>query len=111
MKVVVLASNDPFLDGEPEEFPHREAAMAEYRALWIGFLMGQVEPNYVGDKPGPTADARARMDELQPLISRGPGRVWREFADSLPGFQEWWGDTASRLEAGITVKLDSSRDE
>lgn len=79
------------LDGTPEEFPHREAAMAEYRALWLGFLMGESEPA-IGDMKCPTENVRRRMDELQLMIARGPGPVWKAFAASLPGYLEWWGN-------------------
>lgn len=88
--------NDPFMDGDPADFPHREEAMAEYRALWIQFIWGgQTEPDYVGNKPAPTEEARLRMDALQPLICHGPGPVWRAFTATLPGFREWWDGVAA----------------
>lgn len=90
MKARALDSNDPFLDGDSEDFPRREEAMAEYRALWLDFPQGHSEPGYIGDRPGPVESSRRRMDDLQRLISRGPGRVWREFTDTLPGYKEWW---------------------
>ena len=31
-----------------------------------------------------------RMDAFQPLICRGPGPEWQAFAESLPGFVEFW---------------------
>ena len=93
-----LGPDDPWLDGDPEDFPHREEAMAEYRALWTQFLMGESEQDYVPGKPGPTMDARTRMDELQPLICRGPGPVWRAFRATLPGFQEWWDGVAKIVQ-------------
>jgi hypothetical protein len=82
------------LNGTPEEFPHREEAKAEYRALWLAFLSGDSEEIFIGKVP--SQEARSRMDALQPLISHGPGSVWREFADSLPGYNEFWGATLSR---------------
>ena len=99
MKAVYLGPDDPLLDGDPEDFPHREEAMAEYRALWLQFLGGLSE-EMLG-RPGPTLAAQKRMDELQPLISHGPGKVWRAFRETLPGYVEWWGGAYDTVEALI----------
>lgn len=101
MKVSTLDPDDPFLDGDPADFPMREEAMAEYRALWLDFLQGHTDPNYIGRRSAPVEESRRRMDELQPLISRGPGRVWRDFARSLPGYQEWWEGATTEALAEI----------
>lgn len=84
------------MDGDPADFPHREEAMAEYRALWMQFIWGgQNEPDYVPGKLAPTEEARLRMDELQPLICHGPGPLWQAFVATLPGFKEWWGEVST----------------
>ena len=103
MKAVYLDENDPFLDGDPEEFPHREEAMAEYRALWLQFLGGMSE-DLLG-RPGPVAASQKRMDELQLLICHGPGPLWRSFRATLPGYAEWWGEANSVAAAVIRAKV------
>ncbi len=79
-----------YLDGDPADFPHRESAMAEYRALWNQFLMGESEPDLLCRRM-PTMEAQRRMDYLQEQISRGPGPIWKKFAATMPGYLEWWG--------------------
>lgn len=70
------------LDGTPEEFPHRQEAMGIYRALWATYTL--------------TTDTETKkeleeaMDVEQCRICRGPGPLWQGFADSLPGFREFW---------------------
>ena len=94
------------MDGRPEDFPDRQEAMIEYRALWLAFLGGESEP-FIADLRSryPTEIACRRMDVLQTLISRGPGRVWREFAATLPGFDEWWGNSTKEIVSKFESKL------
>jgi len=83
--------DDVYLDGKPEDFPEREAAMEEYRALWFEFLRGASQEFLPGcDRRFPTNDMMLRMDVLQTKIARGPGPVWKGFAASMPGYLEWW---------------------
>lgn len=88
MRLKILTEEDPFLDGNPEDFPQREEAMLEYRALWTAFLMGSSEKS--GAFLIPALELRNRMDELQLQISYGPGKVWQDFKKSMPGYNEWW---------------------
>lgn len=103
--VLVDDPNDVFMDGDPADFPHREEAMAEYRALWLQFLMGTSEPLLSGGSRVPTEDARKRMDDLQLLICHGPGKVWRDFKTSLPGYAEWWDGVADAAVEHIDRKF------
>lgn len=92
--LTVTLAKDAFLDGDPADFPHREEAMAEYRALWMQFLMGTSDVHPLNpERRSPIDEAEKRMDELQSLISRGPGPVWKAFRATLPGYNEWWGGT------------------
>ena len=75
----------PF-DGSPEEFPHRDWAMEQYRMAWMSWLATW----------GGSRKARWRrealenyMDELQLQISRGPGPIWQKFKTTLPGWEEY----------------------
>lgn len=77
--------------------------MAEYRALWLQFLSG-VSQEQLG-RPSPVEASQKRMDELQSLISHGPGKVWREFRATLPGFVEWWGGMEEAVDAVLRVKF------
>lgn len=101
LDVMYPRGGDPTLDGAPEDFPYRKEAMAEYRALWSGFLMGKSSDKFLGGR-GPTPEAQKRMDELQAQISPGPGPVWRAFAASMPGFREWWEGAIGKAHDRIT---------
>lgn len=103
-KVVILSPDDPFLDGDPVDFPSREEAMAEYRLLWLDFLQGKSEV-YFGDRLAPVEESRVRMDALQSSICRGPGPLWRDFVATLPGFQEWWDGTATDITETYMEKV------
>lgn len=89
-KMDLTPERERYLDGDPADFPNRESAMAEYRALWNQFLLGESEPDF-GGRRMPIEDSRRRMDSLQEQISRGPGPVWKKFTASMPGYLEWWG--------------------
>lgn len=80
---------DARLDGTPEEFPHRERAMALYRTLWSAWLMSA--------DPEDKVRLQQEMDAAQLEIARGPGKVWREFARSLPGYEQWWANLAWKV--------------
>lgn len=72
------------LDGTPEEFPNRDAAMAEYARLWDEFRLGGVFDAQESVR------LQQAMDDAQLQISRGPGPLWQDFADSLPGYRAFW---------------------
>lgn len=78
-----MENYDLELDGTPEEFPHRAAAMSAYRALWASWLLSVPE-----DK----LSLEEAMLEEQRRICRGPGRVWNEFVATLPGYEQWRGN-------------------
>jgi hypothetical protein len=76
------------LDGKPEEFPTRDAAMREYRLLWLSWLAQW------GSRRQSRWRKQAleiRMGELQTEVCVGPGPLWLEFSRTLPGFVEFWG--------------------
>lgn len=101
-----ILAPDTFLDGDPADYPHREEAMMEYRALWMGFLMGDSEDHPLnGSRRSPTEESKKRMDELQPLICRGSGPVWKAFRATLPGYNEWWAGTYEDGMKAIKAKL------
>lgn len=74
--------DDTHLDGDPADFPHREEAQQNYRTLWAAFVLCT---NAEHQKL-----LAQQMDNEQLRISRGPGPLWRAFADTLPGFRNWW---------------------
>jgi hypothetical protein len=81
------------LNGTPEEFPHRSEAMDLYRVLWMAYL-GHWGPPY--DQPGRHHHhwklhvLLDYMDDLREGICHGPGTVWEEFGEALPGFVDYW---------------------
>jgi len=82
------------LDGEHEDFPNREEAMQEYRLLWLSWLAQW------GSRQQSRWRKQAleiRMGELQLEVCVGPGPLWFDFARTLPGFVEFWGN----LEWGL----------
>jgi len=90
-------SKDAFLDGTPDEFPNREQAKKEYREAWQSWLGCWGDDKQMRWRK---QQLETRMDELQLQICRGPGPVWREFTESLPGFREHWknlGEQAAKL--------------
>lgn len=87
------------LDGTPEEFPHREKAKATYRILWETYLVTQDLDVRQALEQG--------MDAEQVRICRGPGPLWQNFADSLPGFHEFWERFDAECVSMISSLLSS----
>lgn len=75
----------------------REQAVEMYRAAW---LMHQQTPDV-------RWELQLRMDELQPKIAPGPGPVWLAFAQTLPGFLEFW----ATWHKDMTVKVQEFEEE
>jgi len=84
-----VSMDDERLNGNPQDFPHREEAQNIYRALWACWLISR--------NPEEKTSLEEEMDAQQLRISRGPGSVWRAFAASLPGFNAWWAREATEM--------------
>lgn len=88
----MTTQDESHLDGTPEEFPHRDEAMGRYRTLWNSWLV------CTGSEQKRALEAT--MWEEQVRICRGPGKLWHEFAATLPGFEQFWQhQTTDALEA------------
>lgn len=68
-------------------------ARRAYRDAWSTYLL-------CGDEEERERLGRF-MDSLQSRIARGPDDpAWQEFADSLPGFRDFWDRWGRRVLAG-----------
>lgn len=72
-----------------------EEAMAEFRALWYSFLLGESEDFY--GMRWPTEAIRDRLDALQKVIAKS-ARAWRKFSAALPGYREHWEAISEKME-------------
>lgn len=59
-----------------------ERAKEMYRDAWAAWLLTTDESTRL--------HLEQTMDALQPRITKGPGPEWRSFAETLPGFLEFW---------------------
>lgn len=57
-------------------------AKERYRTVWSSYCLCQDELQ--------KRELEKLMDDLQPRICRGPGPEWQAFAETLPGFLEFW---------------------
>jgi len=71
-----------------------DEAIAEYTALWNGFLAGNQE--FLLGVAVPTELVQNRMDELQDYISQ---ERWKSFIHELPGLKESLAAMAQTAEA------------
>jgi hypothetical protein len=78
-----------YLDGNPHEFPNRDPAMVEFRLLWLTWLASWGRRRQDRWR---RHLLQCRMDELRVDIARGPGPFWQEFAETLPGYVEFWNN-------------------
>lgn len=81
------------LDGTEVEFPHRQEAMRNIRAMWSGWLV-------LGDLGARDELAVAIADE-RIRICHGPGPLWRSFAATLPGYSEMETDFTASVFVGL----------
>lgn len=81
------------LDGTPAEFPHREEAMSNYRAMWGAYIMTK--------NPELQQELETGMDAEQLRICRGPGPIWQEFTKTLPGFHQFWASLGQEMVGKI----------
>lgn len=60
----------------------KEEAKDAYRQAWTGWCLATT--------PSTKRALERQMDSLQSSITRGPGIEWQAFAETLPGFIEFW---------------------
>jgi len=65
-------------------------AKEQYRTVWTSWCLCQDQTQKRG--------LEQLMDDLQPRICRGPGPEWQAFAETLPGFLEFWNRWGSEME-------------
>lgn len=78
-------------------------AESRYRAVWSSYVLTS--------DPAEQRILEKLMDSLQPEIADTPSDPrWQEFADSLPGYRDFW--SRFRVECdGMIAKLERKRDE
>lgn len=97
------------LDEAPLGMFARERAMREYARAWnryYALTQGKLWPSSTATE-GAQQEAfklQEEMDRLQLRICRGPGKVWRRFVDTLPGFNDAWSPR------GVTEMIDDITD-
>ena len=67
-----------------------EMAKETYRQAWASYCLETSPENRLA--------LERLMDGLQPRICRGPGPEWTAFAETLPGFLEFWNDWGTRMK-------------
>jgi len=60
----------------------KDQAKEAYRQAWLGWCLASTQES--------KQMFEQRMDSLQSWIARGPGPEWQAFAETLPGFIEFW---------------------
>jgi len=75
----------------------QDQAKEAYRQAWMSWCLARTpERKHVCER---------RMDIFQPYITPGPGVEWQLFAESLPGFVEFWESSVKNV-AEKFVKID-----
>lgn len=68
----------------------KEEAKQAYRDAWASFCLTQ--------DPAVKEQLGRTMDMLQSKICRGPGPEWDAFAQTLPGFLQFWNRWGAEME-------------
>ena len=80
---------------------HNVEAEEKYRAAWTQYCLSSNQRTKLA--------MESLMDEIQPQIARGPmDPRWKEFIDTLPGFQEFWNNWLRDVETWVEDHFGNS---